>query len=149
MNIKKNRHSVFDLSYHLVVVTKYRHKCINENVMNDLKDIAKNIFENSWDCEIIEIDWEEDHLHILFSAPPQVQLSKLVNNFKTVSSRLIRKKYLDYLSKYFWKPCFWWASYGIFSTGWATLEVVKKYVQNQNSPSWISSSGTNSSSPKS
>jgi putative transposase len=56
MNIKKNRHSVFDLSYHLVVVTKYRHKCINENVMNDLKDIAKNIFENSWDCEIIEID---------------------------------------------------------------------------------------------
>jgi putative transposase len=147
MEIKKNRHSIFSLNYHLVVSTKYRHKCITKELLEELKNIAKNIFENSWGCDIIEMDWEEDHIHVLFSAPPQVQLSKLVNSFKTVSSRLIRKKYSDYLSKYFWKPYFWGASYGIFSTWWAPLEVIKEYVQNQNTPS-STSNGKNSPSPK-
>jgi len=148
MEIKKNRHSIYNLNYHLVVVTKYRHKCITKEVLAELENIAKNIFENSWDCEIIEMDWEEDHIHVLFSAPPQIQLSKLVNNFKTVSSRLIRKKYSDYLSKYYWKPYFWGASYGIFSTWWATLEIIKEYVKNQNTPS-STSNGKNSSPTKS
>jgi putative transposase len=56
MEIKKNRHSIYNLNYHLVVVTKYRHKCITKEVLAELENIAKNIFENSWDCEIIEMD---------------------------------------------------------------------------------------------
>ena len=130
---KTNRHSCYSLKYHLVVVTKYRHKCINKEVMNRLIEISNNIFDK-WNCSILEINGEADHLHILFEAPPQVQLSKLINNFKTVSSRLIRKDFAEYLSKFYWKPYFWSESYLILSTGGATIDIIEQYIQNQATP---------------
>lgn len=99
-------------------------------MMNRLKEIAENLF-TQWQCEIIEMNGEADHIHILFDAPPQVQLSKLINNFKTVSSRYIRKEFAEHLSKYYWKPFFWSRSYMLFTTGGAPLEVVKKYIESQ------------------
>ncbi|WP_279145690.1 IS200/IS605 family transposase [Clostridium tyrobutyricum] len=130
---RTNRHSCYSLKYHLVVVTKYRHKCINKEVMNRLIEISNNIFDK-WNCSILEINGEADHLHILFEAPPQVQLSKLINNFKTVSSRLIRKDFAEYLSKFYWKPYFWSESYLILSTGGATIDIIEQYIQNQATP---------------
>lgn len=131
---KKNRHSCYKLIYHLVVVTKYRHKVINKEVFSRLKEITKNIFEEKWDCEVLEVNGEADHLHILFEAPPQVQPSKLVNNFKTVSSRLIRKEFHNYISKFYWKPYFWSNSYLLLTSGGATIEVIKRYIENQSTP---------------
>jgi putative transposase len=95
-----------------------------------LKEIAQNILKR-FDCELIEMNGEEDHVHILFDAPPQIQLSILINNFKTVSSRYIRKEYKEEISKHYWKPYFWSNSYMIFSTGGAPLEVIKKYIEDQ------------------
>lgn len=127
---KKNRHALYKLTYHLVVVTKYRHPCIN-NVMHErLKEIANDLF-TKWDCEILEMNGEEDHVHILFDAPPQIQLSKIINSFKTVSSRYIRKEFSKELAPYYWKPYFWSPSYMALTTGGATIDVVKKYIENQ------------------
>lgn len=134
LEYKRNRHSCYSLKYHLVVVTKYRHKCINSDVLNTLISITEDIF-SKWDCSILEINGEMDHLHILFEAPPQTQLSKLINNFKTVSSRLLRKQYSEHLSKYYWKPYFWSNSYLILSTGGATIDIIKHYIENQCTPS--------------
>lgn len=130
---KKNRHSCYSLKYHLVVVTKYRNKCITKEILARLDEIAEKLF-TTWKCEIIEMNGEADHVHILFDAPPQVQPSKLINNFKTVSSRYIRKEFAEYLSKFYWKPYFWSQSYLILSTGGATIEVIKKYIEEQNAP---------------
>lgn len=94
------RSALFFTVYHLVVVTKYRNKVINKEVLERLKEISNNIFKDSWGCDIIEISGEEDHLHILFEAPPQVQLSKLIDNFKTVTSRLIRKEFKDHVDTF-------------------------------------------------
>ncbi|WP_207876651.1 IS200/IS605 family transposase, partial [Clostridium sp. HV4-5-A1G] len=126
MNIeyKRNRHSCYSLKYHLVVVTKYRHKCINRDILNRLIEISNNTF-NKWNCSILEINGEADHLHILFEAPPQVQLSKLINNFKTVTSRLIRRDYAGYLANFYWKPFFWSESYLVLSTGGATIDIIE------------------------
>jgi len=57
MDYKTNRHAVYRLQYHLVVVTKYRHEVINKDMNIRLKEIAYNIFEDSWQCEIIEIQY--------------------------------------------------------------------------------------------
>lgn len=65
---------------------------------------------------------------------PQVQLSKLVNNFKTVSARLIRKEFKDQVDKYYYKPLFWANSYCIISSGGAPIETIKKYIENQDKP---------------
>ncbi|XEC94770.1 IS200/IS605 family transposase [Paenibacillus tarimensis] len=130
VDYKRNRHAIYNLNYHLVVVTKFRHKCINDKMMERLKEIANNLF-TSWECEIIEMNGEEDHVHILFNAPPQVQLSKIINSFKTVSSRLIRKEFAGYLKKFDWKPVFWTRSYLVLSTGGAPIEIIKNYIEEQ------------------
>ena len=125
-----NRHACFILKYHLVVVTKYRRKIINDKIKGQLISISHNIFEDRWGCHIIEINTDVDHIHILFEAPPQVQLSKLINNFKTVSSRLLRRDNEE-IRNVFNKDIFWSRSYYIGALSDTTEEVVKNYIQLQ------------------
>ena len=127
---KSNRHSIYNLKYHLVVITKYRHKCINKEILNDLNEIFKNIIEGK-SGTLIEFNGEQDHVHLLFEVPPQVELSKIVNTLKTVSSRLVRKNHSEYLKKYYWKPVFWSRSYCILTTGGATIDIIEKYIKSQ------------------
>ena len=102
---KSNKHSIYSLKYHLVVVTKYRKKCINEEIFKDLKEIFKKIITGN-SGSILEFNGESDHIHLLFEVPPQVELAKLIINLKTVSSRLIRKKHGEYLKQYYWENVF-------------------------------------------
>ena len=127
---KSNRHSVYSLKYHLVVVTKYRKKCINEKILKDLKEIFEKIITGN-NGSILKFNGESDHIHLLFEVPPQVELAKLINNLKTVSSRLIRKQHGEYLKQYYWENVFWSRSYCILTTGGATIEMIEKYIQSQ------------------
>lgn len=126
----RNRHAFYKLTYHLVVVTKYRHPCINEDVMSRLREITKDLF-NRWKCEILEMNGKEDHIHILFDAPPQLNLANTINSYKTVTSRYIRKEFAEHLKPFYWKPFFWSRSYMILTTGGATIETIKSYIENQ------------------
>lgn len=129
-SVKSLYHCVYKLSYHLVLVTKYRKKVITPPMLNDLKDIFDRVCK-SWNCEVIEFNGESDHVHLLIEAHPNLKLSNLVNNLKTVSSRIIRKNYKSYLLKFYKKPVFWHRSYCIISTGGAPLEIIKRYIEQQ------------------
>lgn len=131
---KASSHGVFKISYHLVLVTKYRRKSINAAILTDLEAITKTLLEK-WGCELLEFSGEADHIHVLFDAVPTVEPAKLVNSLKTVTSRLIRRDHSEYLAQFYRKPVFWTASYAIFSTGGAPLEVIKAYVAGQKRPS--------------
>lgn len=126
-----NRHSCYMLEYHLVVVTKYRHPVIVGKIKDRLLELSKFIIEDCWKCSISTINTDKDHIHILFEAAPQVQLSKLVNNFKTVTSRHIRKEFADELSPYYWKPYFWSDSYFICTVSDRTHAIVDHYIRDQ------------------
>jgi len=130
---RAHHHAKYDLKYHLVLVTKYRKKCITKNMLNRLEEIIRDIC-NRWDVELLEFSGEEDHIHLLISAHPSMELSKFINNLKTVSSRLIRKEFKEHLSKFYWKPYFWTRAYFIATTGGAPLEVIKQYIQSQERP---------------
>ena len=127
-------HAAFELYYHLTLQIKYRHKLITEEMMQRLESIFRNTL-TKWRCSIVSFSGEVDHIHILFEAHPSLNLSQLIANLKTVSSRLIRKEYSEYLSKYFWKPYFWSSSYGLKSISkGAEFDVIVKYIQNQERP---------------
>ena len=90
-----------------------------------------------WECELVEFGGEADHIHLLFETHPSVDLSKMVNNMKTVTSRRLRSEFPEHLAQFYWasKPQFWSASYAIISVGaQAPLEKLIKYVQNQEKP---------------
>ena len=72
-----------------------------------------------------------DHIHILFDAPPQINLSEFINAFKSASSRQMRKRYAQQLQVYYWKPHFWSLSYFIGTVSNRTEKAVKEYISNQ------------------
>jgi putative transposase len=121
---------VSDLKAHLVLTTKYRKKVFNQEMLDFLGVILKDLMEK-WDCKLIEFNGEQDQVHILFQYKPQICLSTLINNIKTVSRRRIRKDFSERLKKFYWQDAFWNSSYFIASCGGVTVEVLKKYVENQ------------------
>lgn len=133
IDLNKNRHSVYKLQFHLVLVTKYRKKVFTQDIMKRLKEISYDLFDK-WNLQINELNGEDNHIHILFESNPQTQLSKFISNYKTVSSRLLRKEFSSELNRVYYKPFLWEPSYFISSTGGTTLDIIKKYIENQNEP---------------
>ena len=84
-----------------------------------------------WRCELIEFGGESDHVHLLFEAHPALDLSALVNNLKTASSRRLRNTFPDHVKKFYWKPVFWHRAYFLGAVGTVSLDTVKKYVAQQ------------------
>jgi len=87
-----------------------------------------------WGGELLEFNGEADHVHILASLPPNLDLSRFVNNVKTTSSRLVRREFADQLRRVYRKPVFWSRSYSIITCGGAPLSVLKQYVEQQKTP---------------
>lgn len=134
--LKNRSNSAFRLIYHLILVTKFRNDSLTSQMLERLEEIF-DLTLAKWDCELIEFGGESNHVHILFEAIPSIDLSKLVNNLKTVSSRLMRKEYSEHLKKFYWseKPMFWGGSYALITVGTqAPLEKLIQYVQNQEKP---------------
>ena len=130
-DLNKLFHCVYKLNYHLVLVTKYRRKCINADLMRRLKEILNELCKK-WDSKLIEFNGESDHIHLLIELNPKIAPSVFVNNLKTVSSRLIRRDFLPHLRKLYWKdPVFWSRSYCILTCGGAPLSVIKQYIEQQ------------------
>ena len=130
-NFYVNRHSSFLLQYHLVLVTKYRKPAITGELREFLLNYAQNYF-NEQDCVILEINACEDHIHILFEAPPQINLANFVNAFKSASSRRVRSIYSEQLKRFYWEPLFWSLSYFIATVSERSAAIVQEYIKNQN-----------------
>lgn len=113
-----------------MLVVKYRKKAINNDILNRLKELADRSCKQ-WECVLEEFNGEEDHIHILFRSHPAMDLSKFITSLKTVTSRMVRKEFERHLQKYLWKPAFWSRAYCLISTGGATIEIIKQYIENQ------------------
>ncbi len=125
--------SVSSLKAHLVLVPKYRRPLFNNEILTRLEILIKNLLAK-WNCPCLEVNGEKDHLHVIFQYTPQIQLSKLVNNLKTVTSRQLKKEFPERFEQFYWKDALWSGSYFISSCGGVTVEVLKQYVQEQNRP---------------
>ncbi|MGH0950725.1 IS200/IS605 family transposase [Bacillus mycoides] len=129
MKLDSNNHSVFLLHYHLVLVVKYRRNVFND----DMSDYAKDMFvrlSEKYNVTLIEWNHDVDHVHILFKAHPNTEMTKFINAYKSASSRLIKKEFPKVKNK-LWKEMFWSRSFCLLTTGGATLDVVNKYIENQ------------------
>ena len=129
--IYKNRHSTYNLHVHLVFITKYRKKVLADNHRQYFKEVVAEICKD-FGAELKECNGEGDHVHMLIQYPPTVQLSKMVNNLKSVTSRRMRANFIDLRAAYN-KPVLWSRSYFAGSCGGAPLEIIKQYIQNQQS----------------
>lgn len=129
MNLDTNAHSVFLLNYHLIMVTKYRRKVFDDTISARAEEIFRYIAGN-YGITLMEWNHDRDHVHALFRACPNSEISKFINAYKSASSRLIKKEFPGVREK-LWESHFWSTSFCLISTGGAPLEVIRHYIETQ------------------
>lgn len=130
MKLLKNRHSVYKLSYHIVLVTKQKCKCINDELFLVMKDEAYRLIEN-WGGSVVQIAHGEDYVRLLVDLPPQIAPSKAVGSLKTLLARKVRRVFEDYLKSIHHEDSFWNDSYLVLSSGGAADDVISRYIEDQ------------------
>ena len=127
-DLRHGRHCVFKMHVHLVFVTKYRRNVFTKEVLDDLKIFFEKVCLD-FESELVEMDGEDDHVHLLVNYPPKVSVSALVNSLKGVSSRMIRKKNYPSIKKKLWGGALWSPSYFAGSCGGAPIEIIHSYLE--------------------
>jgi putative transposase len=128
--LDKGCHSVFALQYHFVQCVKYRRKVlVSDNIIDFLKQKIREISE-TFEVDVLNVECDKDHFHLLFKGKPTLDIPKYINAMKTISSREIQRKFPE-VKKLLWKEAFWSRSYFLATTGQVTLDVLKKYVEEQ------------------
>lgn len=123
-------HSVYALQYHLVQCIKYRKKVlIDEKIIDLLKMKIKEI-SVTFDVDVLNIECDKDHFHMIFKTKPTLDIPRYMNAIKTITSREIRRKFPEIKNK-LWDDAFWSRSYFLATTGQVTLDQLKKYVEGQ------------------
>jgi putative transposase len=108
---------------------KYRKKAIQTEISDFLKNEFKRLLEPRG-IRIIEWNHDQDHIHVLFRANPNVDLSLAINNYKSVSSRMVKKHHPE-IKDVLWKESFWSRSYCLLTVGGAPIEVIRRYIEQQ------------------
>ena len=130
---RKERHSVSWLVVHWVCVTKYRRKVFDAPAFEWLQTHCAKVCL-TMGAQLMALDGQDDHAHLLIEYPPKLSVSVMVNALKGTSSRLLRRDRPDIASKY-WKGVLWSPSYFVVSAGGAPLETIKAYVEAQRASS--------------
>ena len=125
-----NRHSCFLLQYHMVLVTKYRKPALTGKIKDNVYNTIRTIFDERG-YNILGLNGEADHVHILFEAGPDIAPMELANVVKTKTARFVRRDLPDEVARIYWKPVFWTDSYFVTTVGTNSLAVVQDYIKNQ------------------
>ena len=133
VEFSKLYHCVYALHYHLVVVTKHRRRVLTAPMLDRFREIARARCQG-WGGTLMAVNGEPDHLHLLVSLPPNLDLSRFVNNLKTTTSRLIRREFAPEVNRFYRQPVLWSRSYCIISCGGAPLSVIRQYIEQQGTP---------------
>lgn len=127
MNYKSNNNVVYSCKYHIIWCPKYRRKVLVEDVSIRLKELIYQIAQ-ALKVEIIEVETDKDHVHILAEVDPQFGVNQFVRRLKGKTSRILRDEF-PHLRKRL--PTLWTNSYFVATVGGAPLEVIKLYIENQ------------------
>lgn len=132
-DIRQGRHRVFLTHVHLVFVTKCRREVFTREILDALSGILTSVGAN-FEAELVEFDGVDDDVHLLLNYPPKVVTSALVNSLKGVSSRMIREQNYPSIRQKLWDGALCSPSYFAGSCGGAPLEIIRQYIEQQQTP---------------
>ena len=133
MEYKRKAHSVYSMTYHMVFVTKYRKPVISDEIGDYMKKLSAELCRQHGG-ELISGESDADHLHLLISIPPQERPSDMIRVLKTQTSKKVRliPEFNEHIKKYlFGEVSVWSPAYFVATTGGATMEKIKEYVESQ------------------
>ncbi len=130
--LQSTRHAKYLLHVHLVFTLKYRKQIFIKEHFEVMQKVFTDICKRN-NASLLEFDGETDHVHLLILYPPRIAVASLVNSLKGVSSRMLRKQFPIFKNTYYGNDVALWSrSYFAASVGGAPLELLKQYIQQQN-----------------
>lgn len=127
--MRKASHVQYDIQYHVVWTTKYRYKVLIRKIAERARDLIRQSC-NSMDVTIIKGSIGKEHVHLLISCPPSISVSKIVQQLKGKTSRVLLSENKD-LKRRYWGQHLWSTGYFCRTVGTVTQEVIKEYIENQ------------------
>ena len=127
MSYRKTAHSVYDLKYHIVWVTKYRKPVLRGEIAKRVRELIRQTCA-TMDVYILSGHVSSDHIHLLVSVPPNIAVSALVQRLKGRSSRRMQEEFGE-LKRQYWGRHMWARGYFAVSTGNVTDEIIKQYIE--------------------
>jgi putative transposase len=131
--MKSHYHCVYDMKFHLVLKTKRRENCLTSEVLEALNEICLDHCQR-WEVELIEFNGQPGYVDLVVGLNPTIEPAKFINSLKTVTSRLIRKRFDEHLKSYYSEPVLWARAYCLLAAGEGTIEKLNEYIQNQDRP---------------
>ena len=129
MEMGKGSHTVYDIEYHFVWVTKYRYKIFQGKIAERCRELLRQGCE-ARGLKIIRGAVGKDHIHMLLSCPPGISPSKIMQYLKGRSSKMLQDEFPD-LRKRYWGQHLWATGYFCRTVGAVTEEMIKSYVEGQ------------------
>ena len=129
-NYYSSEHLVFRCCYHVIFCPKYRHKILVGDVSIRLKEICFEIAK-AHDFIIEEIETDKDHIHMIINCNPRYNVMKCIQLIKSTSAIRLFEEFPYIKKKYLWGGKFWSRSSFVATVGSVSLDVVKKYIENQ------------------
>ncbi|HNT30423.1 MAG TPA: IS200/IS605 family transposase [bacterium] len=126
---KRTSNATYDIQYHFVWIPKYRKRVLVGGIRERVKELLEEGAEiNSF--EIMELNIQPDHVHLLVSAKPRYSPSEIMRLLKGGSSRRIREEHPE-LEEFLWGDSFWADGYYVSTHSKVTEEVVRRYIKEQ------------------
>ncbi len=126
---RKTTHTVYDIKYHIVWVTKYRKRILTGELAKRVRELIREVCKAN-EVEIIKGHVSLDYVHLFVSVPPHISVSKLMQYIKGKSSRKIMSEFKT-VSKMYWGRHFWARGYFVVCSGTITDEMIMEYIEKQ------------------
>ena len=130
-NSKKEYHSdgqfIYSCIYHIIFCTKYRRSVLTNKISDRFKELVIEK-QSEYKYQVLEQEIMLDHVHMILDVNPKIGIYTIVSKIKGYTSKILREEFPELKSKL---PTLWTHSRFISSVGNVSLEVVKKYIENQ------------------
>ena len=126
---KSGSHTIYDIKYHFVWITKYRYQVLQGNVAVRLRELLRQGC-GAKGLEIVRGSISKDHVHMLLSCPTNMSPSQIAQYLKGRSSHLLQDEFPE-LKKRYWGQHMWARGYFCGTVGQVDEETIRKYVENQ------------------
>ncbi|MBT3812653.1 MAG: IS200/IS605 family transposase, partial [Gammaproteobacteria bacterium] len=120
-------HTVYNIEYHFVWVTKYRYQVLQGDISLRVRELVRQTCE-AFEIKILSGVVSKDHVHIVVSAPPNMAPSEIMRKVKGRSARKLFEEFPE-LKKRYWGKHFWARGYFCVTVGQMTEEMIKNYLE--------------------
>ena len=126
---KKLSQTIWHCQYHIVWVPKYRFRILSGEIKRDVENLIR-AYSEQIKCEIVELNVQIDHVHLLVMIPPKISISTYMGRLKGKTAIRVLSKYKTLRTQKYWGNHFWARGYCVDTVG-LDSDMIRKYVKYQ------------------